>query len=164
MDKWEFLRWRRTLAYTQEEAAEKLGISRGAINGWERGVARIPQAIDLACHELTRRWKQRPEFGPVNLVYGDAEVSSRTSRLQCELFSNNDAAIRQVLKLWENFINPLIMEDGGGVVWTASELLRECERRRDELNPTRPPPRSRGPKPKGRPSIEQIVPPNTKPR
>ena len=164
MDKGEFQKWRQTLGYTQEDTAYKLGVTRGTIYNWERGVTAIPLAIELACHELTRRWKQEPEYGPVMLVYAEDRVSSRKPLLQCELYSNNAAAIEQALKLNEKFINPLIMEDGGGVVWTASELLRECERRRDELNPTRPPPRSRGPKPKGRPRIEQIVPPNTKPR
>ena len=44
MDKWEFLRWRRTLGYTEEEAADTLGVARGTINNWERGGTRIPQA------------------------------------------------------------------------------------------------------------------------
>lgn len=148
MDKWDFLRWGRTLAYTQEEAAEKLGVTRSTINNWERGATRIPKAIDLACHELTRRWKQRADFGPVNLVYSDGRMSSRVSRLRCELFSNNDAAINQAFHLMENVINPLIIEDGGSVVWSASELLRECERRRDESHLDRPPLKPRT-KPKG---------------
>src|SRR6266852_8189795 len=62
MDMWEFLKWRRTLRYTQAEAAEKLGVNRGTIQNWERGHTRIPKSTELACHELTRQWKQRPEF------------------------------------------------------------------------------------------------------
>jgi len=143
MDKWEFLRWRQMLGYTQEETAQKLGVVRSTINNWERGIARIPQAVELACHELTRRWKQRPEFGPVNLIYADGHLRSG---LHCELFSNNDLAIKQAIKICENFFNPLIIEDGGTVVWSASELLRECEMRRDALNPTRGSPKP-GPKP-----------------
>ena len=136
MDKMELRRWRRTLDYSQEETAEKLGIVRGTISNWETGATRIPSHIELACHELTRRWKQRPDFGPVSLVYTVEKESSRTSSLQCALFSNNEAAIKEAIKLLENVIPPLIIEDGGGVVWSASELLRECERRRDEAKTT----------------------------
>lgn len=159
MDKWEFLRWRRTLGYTQEEAAEKLGVARGTIVNWERGSTRIPQATELACCELTRRSKQRPDFGPVNLVYGDGRVSSRTPLLQCEAYSNNDAAIERALSLSPSAISPLIIEVGGDVVWTAPELLRECERRRDELR--QPGVRQ---KPKGRANLEPTVPVGGKPR
>lgn len=149
MDRWGFLRWRRTLGYTQEEAGAKLGVTRGTIQHWERGATRVPLAIELACLELTRRWKQRPGFGPVNLVYADSRVSSRMSFLHCELYSHNDAAFEQALPLsaTPNFINPFIMEDGGDVVWTAAELLRECERRKDEARIGGEGP-DRGPSPK----------------
>jgi len=140
MDMWEFLKWRRTLRYTQEEAAEKLGVNRGTIQNWERGVRRIPKAIELACPELTRRRKQRPEFGAVCLVYAEAPVCqqpddpSRCALLQRELYSTNDVAILRALQLLDtpNFINPFIIEKDGGIVWTTIELLRECERRREE--------------------------------
>lgn len=133
MDKWEFLKWRRTLGYTQDEVGEKLGVSRGTIQHWERGVTRIPRAMEMASQELTRRWKQRPDFGPVSLVYAGGRAS-HSSFLHCELHVNSDAAIQEALRLYgtPNFINPHIMEDGGGVVWTTPELLGECARRRRE--------------------------------
>jgi DNA-binding XRE family transcriptional regulator len=134
MDRWEFLRWRRTLGYTQEEAGAKLGVTRGTIQHWERGMTRIPLAIELACRELTRRWKQCPEFGPVSLVYADTRVSSRVRTLHCELHSNNESAFVQVLLLsaTPTFINPFIMEDDGDVIWTTAEIRLECERRTRE--------------------------------
>lgn len=151
MDKWDFLRWRRTLGDTQEEAAEKLGVGRSTIVNWEGGATRIPQAVELACCELTRRSKQRPDFGPVNLVYSDSRLSSRTPLLQCEIYSNNDAAIERAVALIQSFINPMIIEDGGAVIWTAAEILRELERRRDE---SRLPPAS--PERRGRPKKDQF--------
>jgi DNA-binding XRE family transcriptional regulator len=145
MDHWEFLKWRRTLGYTQDEAGEKLGVSRGTIQHWERDVTRIPQAMEMACQELTRRWKQRPDFGPVSLVYADGRASSPTSFLHCELHSNNDAAIQQALRLSEtpNFVNPHIMEDGAGVIWTTAELVGECARRQKEPETGRKTPEAR---------------------
>lgn len=150
MGRWEFLRWRRTLRYAQLETAEKLGVSRSTIRNWEYGLTPIPLVVELACLELTRRWKQRPEFGPVSLVFTEGLGSSRTTRLQCALFSNNDAAIKEAIKLLESVMLPMIMEDGGGVVWTASELLSECQKRKDEA--------------KARPAGEQTPPTSTKPR
>jgi DNA-binding XRE family transcriptional regulator len=99
MDMWDFLRWRRTLGNTQEEAAGKLGVSRGTIQHWEKGVTRVPRAVDLACEELKRCWKQQPDFGPVTLVYADGAMprqpdgSSRSTLLRSELYSGNEAAI-----------------------------------------------------------------------
>jgi len=151
MDMWDFLKWRKTLRYTQAEVAKELGVNRGTIQNWERGVTRITKVAELACVELTRQWKQRPEFGLVNLIYAEAPVSqqpddpSRTVLLQCELYSSNEAAIGRALELMEtsSFINPLIMEKDGGIVWTTPELLRECDRRREEAKRKRETPEAR---------------------
>lgn len=130
MDRWEFLRWRRMIGYTQEKAAEKLGVVRSTIVNWESETGRVPLSIDLACCELTRRWKQRPEFGPVHLVYTDSRETSPTSKLHCETHTNNDAAIRRALTLSHDLINPLIL-DGNSVVWSVTDLLYQCELRRE---------------------------------
>jgi DNA-binding XRE family transcriptional regulator len=161
MDMWDFLKWRKTLRYTQAEAAKKLGIHRGTIQNWERGITPISKAAELACLELTRQWKQRPEFGPVNLIYAEAPVSqqpndpSRTALLQCELYSTNEAAIWRALQLMEtpNFINPLIIEKDGGIVWTTTELLREGERRTVEAKRKHETPEARA-----GPSSDQTMP------
>jgi DNA-binding XRE family transcriptional regulator len=102
MDKWELLKWRRTLGYTQAEAGERLGVNRGTIQNWERGNTRIPKSIELACQELTRQWKQRPEFGPVTLVYADSAIWQQANGLhsvsvQCD-------AIRPIMLPLSRFV------------------------------------------------------------
>jgi DNA-binding XRE family transcriptional regulator len=138
MENSNLLRWRRTLGYTQEEAGKKLGVSRSTIQNWEKGVTRIPKAAELACLQLARRWKQRPEFGPVALVYTDGPIWQELQDphcivgIQCELYPNNEAALQRACRLRHipKIIYRFIMEEDGGVIWNGPELLRECDRRR----------------------------------
>ncbi len=140
MDLWDFKKWRRKLRYSQFEAAEELGLSRAAVQNWERETVPISATVELACEELTLRWKQRPEFGPVTLIYADEQVwpgpdhSARRLFVQCELYANNEAALQRAcwLKKTGNFINPFIAAEDGEIVWAAPELLPECDRRSEE--------------------------------
>ncbi|MBN8958000.1 MAG: helix-turn-helix transcriptional regulator [Rhizobiales bacterium] len=75
MDNWDFLKWRRTLGYTQAHVAERFGVNRGTIQNWERGATKVSKMAELACAELTRRYRQSPSFGPVTLVCADAPLS-----------------------------------------------------------------------------------------
>jgi DNA-binding XRE family transcriptional regulator len=130
MDFWDLKKWRRKLKYSQSETADKLGVTRGAIQNWESERSRIPPALELACQEITRRWKQRPSFGPVFLIYTDEpmwpdiDCPSCISCVCCELYPNNESAIRRVRHLRRNqqFFNPTIMEENGVTIWTAGEL------------------------------------------
>src|SRR5712691_5281617 len=103
MDALEFLGWRKALRYTQQEAGKQLGVSRATIQNWEKRITRVPTMVELACQVLTRRWKQRPEFGPVALIYADEpmwpepDYPTRTVFIQCELYASNEIAIRQTL-------------------------------------------------------------------
>lgn len=140
MDRWDFLKWRKTLRYTQAEAGEKLGVNRATIQNWESGFTRVSKTAELACQELTREWKRRPEFGPVTLAYADdptwrpPDDPHHTAVQQSELCHNNEAALQLALRLSEtlNFNNPFIIESDGDIVWTTPELLRECDKRREE--------------------------------
>ena len=98
--------WRKQLRYTQEEAAKQLGVSRATIQNWEHEVTPLPGAIDFACQECVRRWRQRPDFGPVLLVYADSPVWPPPSDglnciplLHCEPYPDNAAAIQRALRL-----------------------------------------------------------------
>src|SRR5712691_6172381 len=102
MDLWGFKKWRRKLGYTQVEAGEKLGLSRGAVQYWESESRPVPLAVELACQELLRLWKQRPEFGPVTLLYADSAISQVDSLpcgdlvLRCEPHLDNESAVGRV--------------------------------------------------------------------
>src|SRR5882757_3265574 len=62
MDQWDFKKWRKKLGINQVVAGEMLGLSRGAVQYWESDIRPVPLAVELACQELLRHSKQRPEF------------------------------------------------------------------------------------------------------
>jgi DNA-binding XRE family transcriptional regulator len=140
MDAWEFKKWRKKTGYTQTEAGEKLGFSRAAVQLWENEIRPVPLAVELACQELWRHWKQRPDFGPVTLLYADDPIWQQASPpsgvllLQSERHPNNESAIKRAVWLRETMtlVAPLIVEDDGDVVWSSPELLCECEARKEE--------------------------------
>ena len=148
MDQWDFKKWRKKLGVNQVEAGAMLGLSRGAIQSWEREITPVPRAVELACNELLRRWKQRPEFAPVFLLYADAPMleADPPARgdlvLRCESHPNNKSALTRVLQLSETakLFMPLILGSDGTVIWSGPELLQESESkkraRRPELNLT----------------------------
>jgi hypothetical protein len=107
-----------------------LGLSRGAVQDWESEIRPAPLAVELACQELLRRWKQRPEFGPVTLLYAEgpmSRVDSLTSGdlvLRCEPHPDNESALGRVVRLREtvDLFMPLIVEGDGTVIWSSLEL------------------------------------------
>jgi transcriptional regulator with XRE-family HTH domain len=131
-----FRKWRKALRYTQPEAGKKLGVDRSTIQNWERGFTRVPRMVELACPQLTRKWKQSREFGPVNLVYADEPIwimsddPARAFFVRCERYLNNEFAIRQSLRLSESpdFTSPFIVDDEGEIVWTTPGLLDQIRR------------------------------------
>jgi DNA-binding XRE family transcriptional regulator len=142
MDLWGFKKWRRKLGYTQVEAGEKLGLSRGAVQYWESEIRPVPLAVELACQELLRLWKQRPEFGPVTLLFADQsddQISLETSAsiggifVRSERHLNTEDALKSAARQKETmtlFI-AFIVEDDGNVIWSGPELLREIDARRN---------------------------------
>jgi len=142
MDLWGFKKWRRKLGYTQLEAGEKLGLSRGAVQYWESEVRPVPVAVELACQALLRLWKQRPEFGPVTLLYADyaddpmsLETSASVGSIlvRSERHPDNENALKSAARRRETmtlFI-AFIVEDDGNVIWSGPELLREIDARKN---------------------------------
>ena len=142
MDLWDFKKWRRKLRYTQVEAGEKLGLSRGAVQYWESEIRPVPLAVELACQELLRLWMQRPEYGPVTLLYADyadypilLETSASVGSIlvRSERHLNNENALKSAARQRETmtlFI-AFIVEDDGNVIWSGPELLREIDVRKN---------------------------------
>jgi len=139
MDLWDFKKWRRKLRYTQVEAGEKLGLSRGAVQYWESEIRPVPLAVELACQELLRLWMQRPEYGPVTLLYADYPILLETSApvgsilVRSERHLNNENALKSAARQRETmtlFI-AFIVEDDGNVIWSGPELLREIDVRKN---------------------------------
>jgi hypothetical protein len=131
MDAWDLKKWRKKLGYNQFEAASQLGVGRASIQHWEQEHWPIPRVTELACHQILRRWKQRPDFGPVLVIYADGSVWQcsqgpyQLGLLLREVCANNAIALQHVNRLRDdpNFINPFIMDITGEIIWTASELL-----------------------------------------
>ena len=101
MDQWDLKKWRKRLGISQVAAGEMLGLSRGAVQQWESEIRPVPLAVELACQELLRRWKQRPEFGPVTLLYAEGPISLSSSdlALRCESHPDNASALSRVVRL-----------------------------------------------------------------
>ena len=137
MDSWDLKKWRKKHGFNQFEAAEKLGINRGGFQNWEREVRPISRAVELACQEITLLSQQRPDFGPVILVYADGPILQQSDEpysvnlLRCDRYPNNEAAIEEARRLGLDPLpgNPLILAEDGSVIWDSPELLDECNRR-----------------------------------
>ena len=137
MDSWDLKKWRKKHGFNQFEAAKKLGINRGGYQNWEREVRPISRAVELACQEITRLRQQRPDFGPVMLVFADCQILHESDEpycvglLRCDRHPNNEAAIEEARRfgLDPMFVNPFILAEDGSVIWDSPELLDECQRR-----------------------------------
>jgi len=141
MDLWDFRTWRRKLRFTQAVAAEKLGLSRGAVQYWESEIRPVPLAVELGCQELLHLWKQGPEFGPVTLLYGDyadnpiplePSAVARSVLIQSERHPNNESALKSAARPREamTLFFAFIVEDDGNVIWSGPELLHEIDARK----------------------------------
>src|SRR5260370_14878135 len=140
MDLWGFKKWRRKLGYTQPVAAEKLGLSRGAVQYWESESRPVPVAVELACQELLRLWKQRLEFGPVTLLYADyardpisleACASVGSILMRSERHPDSESALTSAARPKETTLFVALIVDGdGNGIWSGTELLRKITARK----------------------------------
>ena len=133
----ELRQWRKLLGYTQEQAANEFGVTRPTIQNWEYEITSVPVAVDLASRQLLRRWKQRPEFGPVTLVYASAPLGpkpnarDRLPTLFCKRYTDNKSALLalSVLDNGSKFFNPQILDETNLVIWSGPQLMEECKKK-----------------------------------
>jgi transcriptional regulator with XRE-family HTH domain len=126
------------MGYTQQQAANEFGVTRPTIQNWEYEITPVPVAVDLAFRQLLRRWKQRPEFGPITFVYASAPLwptlngADQLPTLFCRRYPDNNAAFLRVFELRDssNFFSPLIFDETNFVIWSGPQLMEEYERLR----------------------------------
>lgn len=136
----ELKKWRKLLGYTQEQAAKEFGVTRPTIQNWEYEITSVPVTVDLASRQLLRRWKRRPEFGPVTLVYASAPLSPTLNSVDplptliCRRYTDNSAALLGIFELSNSsgFFNPLILDETNVIIWSGTELMEECKKAAQE--------------------------------
>jgi transcriptional regulator with XRE-family HTH domain len=141
----ELKKWRTLLGYTQEQAASEFGVTRPTIQNWEYEITPVPVTVDLASRQLLQRWKQRPEFGPVTLVYASAPLWPAPNSvdplptLYCRRYPDNNAAFLGVFELRDSsdFFNPLILDETNHIIWSGPQLIEECEKLRGKVSSAR---------------------------
>jgi DNA-binding XRE family transcriptional regulator len=130
----ELREWRRSLGYTQEQAAKEFEVTRATIQNWEYGITTVPRAVELASRQILRHWKRRLEFGPVTLVCAIPPVAAAASEplpvLLCERYPNNKAALLACSRriATQYFSNLFILDDAKSVIWSGRGLLEECNK------------------------------------
>jgi DNA-binding XRE family transcriptional regulator len=137
MNGFELKKWRKLLGYTQQQAASEFGVTRPTIQNWEYEITPVPVVVDLASKQLLRRWKQRPEYGPVTFVYASAPLGTtlnadRLPTLFCRRYPDNNAAFLKVFELRNssNFFSPLILDETNLVIWSGPQLMEEMRKLR----------------------------------
>jgi Helix-turn-helix len=134
MDAEGFRSWREGIGVTQQQIADKLGVSRTTIQNWEGAATPIPQAVEMSCKIWEARLKQEnPDLGPVTLIYSDGPMfvdpygpRRRPAMMQQEPYPTNTAALARVQQLWDrpDFHNPFIIEVTRTPLWNVVELER----------------------------------------
>ena len=132
----ELRNWRKLLGYTQQQAANQFGVTRPTIQNWEYEITPVPVTVDLASRQLLRRWKQRPEFGPVTLVYASAPLSPMPNSVDplptlfCRRYPDNNASFLGIFELRSSsdFFNPMILDETNLIIWSGPQLMEQCEK------------------------------------
>lgn len=144
---------------SQAELADMLYTSRSAVMAMEASPDPLSPAVMTAFNHLVeRRWWQRPNQGPVTLVYSDRPMSLgegnyRLPIMQCEPFPTNAEAVARVCELFRRgtdergngFFNPFVSAEAGRRVvfgWGELEQAYERHRRGKPILPTAWPPKN----------------------
>jgi Helix-turn-helix len=125
--------WREKVGLTQQQVADRFGVSRTTIQNWENNTP-IPQTVDASCQIWEHRLKQEsPLIGPLTLIYSDGPMfvdpygpRRRPAMMQQEPYPTNAAVLARVQLLagGANFYSPFVIEANHQPLWNAPELAR----------------------------------------
>jgi DNA-binding XRE family transcriptional regulator len=129
----EFRNWRERLGQTQQQIADRLGVSRTTIQNWE-GSTPIPQSVEMSCKIWEHRIRQEdPGLGPLTLICSDGPMfvdpygpRRRPAMMQQEPHPTNAAVLARVQQLAATtaFHNPFVIMADTSPLWNAPELTR----------------------------------------
>ena len=85
----EFKAWRTSFGLSQQELADKMGVTRTSVQNWEASPGPLPQSAQNGAKIWDRYLRQeQPLRGPVTLIYADGPMviapGGRTAMLQQE--------------------------------------------------------------------------------
>ncbi len=140
----DFRRWRTGFGISQQELADKMGVTRTTIQNWEAQAGELSTIAANAVKIWDRRLRQEePLRGPVTLIYADGPMMlpshgpQRIAMMQQESHLSNAAVLCrvQVLASHPRFFNPFVIEGERHDLWNMMELQRAIDGS-DEEAPT----------------------------
>jgi hypothetical protein len=140
----DFRRWRTSYGLSQQDLADKMGVTRTTIQNWEAQ----PSELSIIASNGVKIWDRRlrqeePLRGPVTLIYADGPMMlssqgpQRVAMMQQEAHLSNAAVLCRVQMLagHPGFYNPFVMEGERYDLWNMMELQRAIDGS-DEQAPT----------------------------
>lgn len=140
----DFRRWRGSYGLSQQELADKMGVTRTTIQNWEAQPGELSTIAANGVKIWDRRLRQEePLRGPVTLIYTDGPMMlssqgpQRVAMMQQEAHLSNAAVLCRVQMLagHPRFFSPFVMEDQRYDLWNMMELQRAIDGD-DEQAPT----------------------------
>lgn len=127
----DFKLWRMAFGLSQQELAEKMGVTRTSVQNWEATAGALPSSVENGVKIWDRYLRQeQPLRGPLTLIWADGPMmiapGGRTAMMHQEIHLSNAAVLARCQSLASNprFINPLVMEGDRHNLWNMIELDR----------------------------------------
>lgn len=132
----DFRRWRTGFGLSQQELADKMGVTRTTIQNWEAQPGELSTIAANGVKIWDRRLRQEePLRGPVTLIYADGPMMlpshgpQRVALMQQESHLSNAAVLCRVQMLASHprFFNPFVIEGERHDLWNMMELQRAID-------------------------------------